>query len=740
MAGNYSALKQTIDSNVKQNGAQQITGPVLNSVLNQMVSSIGANATFAGIATPDTDPGTPDQNVFYLATEPGTYTHFNNAVVSDKVAVLTLSNGAWMANIIDVPLYQLVSELLAYIGMSYPASYLTLENTILKDDGTTQDFEEFATSELLDIPYGADSIEFYDLWTDDGIWSGLNLYQDNTVLAEFGNSGKIDLSLYPTANKFRFCAHDSAVNCYVRIYKEGAIGDSVDTIQKDLSVKKIQVGLSGKSLANTFSATGMTTLTNTAAPVDGYIDSITLNVATSGTYKLGIGLLDQNMVATIRKTFEIAVSDINIDTTIYLNQLVDIQAGEQLFVYTDMNCQVKWGIGQTELQGKYFCYSTGGAFTTDDTTDRAMTLAYSIKYADGMFAMQSTVGGLQEQINENDENIAYCLQNLNIVSDNQGNKYKIKVVDGELKAVSTKYKNVIFYGNSITLHPSVSFWKPDNRGMAASIEGNDYVHKVVSIMKKDYQELAYSYIMSVTAGDPTVGVDNIISVMDSIETMQESIDDFAVFTKNYDFSQNDLLVIALGENASYTTNVEMFINNLHNFIEYVRGKNALMDICLTSSFWAACQTELRNLATELNLIYVNFYQPSNTYKQFLGAYYQFDAAYYPITHQGVAYHTNDVGMELAANNILQTLGYSGIGTVHNITFNASKDYTSFNQAVSGQIVTILVYDSSTIVSIPEIDTEEIDMTDVVWDNEPVKIPKKAFIFSMPDNDITVSVN
>lgn len=95
MAGKYEALKQTINSNIKQNGQNQITGPVLNSVLNQIVSSIGANATFAGIATPDTDPGTPDQNVFYIATEPGTYANFGGIEIAEGEAVILEWRGKW---------------------------------------------------------------------------------------------------------------------------------------------------------------------------------------------------------------------------------------------------------------------------------------------------------------------------------------------------------------------------------------------------------------------------------------------------------------------------------------------------------------------------------------------------------------------------------------------------------------------------------------------------------------------
>ena len=40
--GNYNSLKATINANVKTNGNQEITGAVMNSVLNAMVDSLGA--------------------------------------------------------------------------------------------------------------------------------------------------------------------------------------------------------------------------------------------------------------------------------------------------------------------------------------------------------------------------------------------------------------------------------------------------------------------------------------------------------------------------------------------------------------------------------------------------------------------------------------------------------------------------------------------------------------------------
>lgn len=79
---NYSNLKSAIDTNIKTNGNEEITGAILNTVLNSMVTSLGAGYQYMGVATTSTNPGTPDAKVFYLAYTPGTYTNFSGIVVT----------------------------------------------------------------------------------------------------------------------------------------------------------------------------------------------------------------------------------------------------------------------------------------------------------------------------------------------------------------------------------------------------------------------------------------------------------------------------------------------------------------------------------------------------------------------------------------------------------------------------------------------------------------------------------
>lgn len=114
--GNYEELKAAVSSVIKTNGNQEITGQVLQNTLTTLISQVGANATFAGIATPDTAPGTPDQNVFYIASENGIYSNFNGITLSNEVSIFSNRNGSWEKYNTGLATQQQLSELIKHIG------------------------------------------------------------------------------------------------------------------------------------------------------------------------------------------------------------------------------------------------------------------------------------------------------------------------------------------------------------------------------------------------------------------------------------------------------------------------------------------------------------------------------------------------------------------------------------------------------------------------------------------------
>lgn len=92
---NWDNLKAAIQDVIKENGNEEITGQVLQNTLLSIIRTIGANATFAGIATPETNPGTPDQNVFWIAINEGNYINFGNFFVENGITLITNKNGTW---------------------------------------------------------------------------------------------------------------------------------------------------------------------------------------------------------------------------------------------------------------------------------------------------------------------------------------------------------------------------------------------------------------------------------------------------------------------------------------------------------------------------------------------------------------------------------------------------------------------------------------------------------------------
>lgn len=99
--GNYENLKAAIADAITTNGNNEITGAVLRQVLQTMISSIGGNSTFGGVVTPETNVGTPDQNVFYVAKTPGVYQYMGGVTVGvGEIVFFTNTNNQWVAQTI----------------------------------------------------------------------------------------------------------------------------------------------------------------------------------------------------------------------------------------------------------------------------------------------------------------------------------------------------------------------------------------------------------------------------------------------------------------------------------------------------------------------------------------------------------------------------------------------------------------------------------------------------------------
>ena len=116
---NWSTLKEAVASVIKTNSNQEITGQILQDVLLSIITNVGENATFAGIANLNTNPGAPDGPVFYLATTAGTYPNFNGTEVQDGEAViLQWNNSAWTKKVTGFATQEKLSQLGSEVGVN----------------------------------------------------------------------------------------------------------------------------------------------------------------------------------------------------------------------------------------------------------------------------------------------------------------------------------------------------------------------------------------------------------------------------------------------------------------------------------------------------------------------------------------------------------------------------------------------------------------------------------------------
>ena len=258
---NYNSLKATINANIKQNGNQEITGQILNSVLNQMVTTLGAGYQFAGVATIATNPGTPDAKVFYIANGNGTYEKFGGINVTEDEVVVLYWDSAWHKVATGIAsqakLSELESKTWKYVNSpEYCRVYTDAEGKFLmgiKADGSIEWAKGVPApiKERLKHIEGITtepSTEFMKVVVDDADHIIYGVKADGSVVFYSKVDMKADTSLenLTLKNGYRQFATDNPQYTEVLTDAEGKILKSrdakgVETIHYPLFVKKLEV-------------------------------------------------------------------------------------------------------------------------------------------------------------------------------------------------------------------------------------------------------------------------------------------------------------------------------------------------------------------------------------------------------------------------------------------------------------------------------------------------------------------
>lgn len=267
---NYATLKAAIQQVVKTNGNNEITGALLQQSLLAMINSLGAGFQYSGIATPSTNPGTPDQNVFYLASTAGTYTNFGGIVLGDNEAAILRYNGTWTKDTGGFATQQMVNTL---TQLSFP--YFTgNNNSFAKNDwvypvkaGRTYRLIPFvrewehsaftASANVFGAGYVVGTTETY-LLTLGSSWSNLRDYYDITMPSNLPDNA--------------FLAIGGRANLGVRVYF--ILQDITESVLADQKIDALKMHLSFTGADNTFARSSK----NTISVLPGHVYRFTPNV------------------------------------------------------------------------------------------------------------------------------------------------------------------------------------------------------------------------------------------------------------------------------------------------------------------------------------------------------------------------------------------------------------------------------------------------------------------------------
>lgn len=242
---NWNTLKTAVANIIKTNGNQAITGLLLQNVLNNIITNVGENATFAGIATLNTNPGAPDGPVFYLASKKGVYPNFNAIEVKEgEVAIIECNNGSWVKTETGLSTKESLNQSIDNVRNDFndfekeinerlTSTELEIEKmkletrtykldgfnyTVLRGDivGTSPISTEkyFSTSEYIKLYDTANRIIYKNTYgvQPENRFAGFVMYNEDkdTIVYVGGGTGEVNLNDYPEAKYFRYCSGDTS--------------------------------------------------------------------------------------------------------------------------------------------------------------------------------------------------------------------------------------------------------------------------------------------------------------------------------------------------------------------------------------------------------------------------------------------------------------------------------------------------------------------------------------------------
>lgn len=146
---NYSNSKATIAANVYTNHLNQVTADMVKDAIYSVVDTLIAGGyLYKGVAHPGDAPATTDANVFYLATEVGTYPNFGHVSVADGEVAIFTYDGDWTKVVTGVATAEQVTAAIQQLTQELSDRIAEVRAEVSMQNQEISDFEEAITNQL----------------------------------------------------------------------------------------------------------------------------------------------------------------------------------------------------------------------------------------------------------------------------------------------------------------------------------------------------------------------------------------------------------------------------------------------------------------------------------------------------------------------------------------------------------------------------------------------------------------
>lgn len=369
-----------------------------------------------------------------------------------------------------------------------------------------------------------------------------------------------------------------------------------------------------------------------------YLDSLTVKLKKAETVRFAIGSVDQNSLMIKSSDFTLALPAGK--RTIVFKEDIAIPAGSRLF----MECHNQGVLYQSDTSTeKILVEDEDHQINTNGYSGYALyesTLMSPFSYR---VRGQSVVAIANEAKTSSDDSAATLddlKKSANVLTSPEGKKFAISVSDdGSISTISLTPTKAIFYGNSLT----VGF---DNYGMAASDYQHGWADLVSQAVKSINPSFSYQSINGGNWENATTSADRIAELNNTVKP-------------NIDASV-DLIIIQLSDNVNTDEKKATFADDAKAMITWFRQQAPKARIVWIASWFnpplipaiaEACKERGALLCD------IEQYARPQQYKSYIGAVWtDRQGVKHTIDNAGQAAHPGDLGMQMIANSVMNTLG------------------------------------------------------------------------------------